>query len=95
MICPDCGEHAHRSRARGFKERLMKKVVSARYYRCSQCGWRGRVTSEIFILTEGRKWSLLIWVAGVFLALFIGFYGVDRLNASAQLPPTSFFQDRR
>ncbi|MDX2034791.1 MAG: hypothetical protein SF339_29220 [Blastocatellia bacterium] len=41
------------------------------------------------------KLTLLIWVVGVFLALIIGMYGVSRMNASVQIPPTTDVGDRQ
>ncbi|MFN0083771.1 MAG: hypothetical protein ACKVX9_00140 [Blastocatellia bacterium] len=41
------------------------------------------------------KMTVIVWVAGVILALVIGFYGVNRMNASVQIPPTTDVGDRR
>lgn len=95
MICPDCGEKTHRSRARGFKESALKRFTSTRFHRCSHCGWRGNVKSEDMNGPGNVKLTLLIWILGILLALAIGLFGVSRLNSSVRIPPTTDLGDRQ
>jgi hypothetical protein len=74
---------------------MLKRYASTRFYRCSRCGWRGMVKSEDVNGPGNLKLTLLIWVVGVFLALIIGMYGVSRMNASVQIPPTTGIGDRQ
>ncbi|NCQ17291.1 MAG: hypothetical protein COZ80_08450 [Ignavibacteria bacterium CG_4_8_14_3_um_filter_37_9] len=41
--CPSCKNVSslHRSRARSFKEKLIKATKLYKIYRCKTCGWRG------------------------------------------------------
>lgn len=40
--CPKCGSpRVHRSRSRGWVEKLRKAFTHKRPHRCHACGWRG------------------------------------------------------
>ena len=40
--CPSCGSNRiHRSRTRGFVERMRRQFTQKRAFRCEACGWRG------------------------------------------------------
>jgi predicted RNA-binding Zn-ribbon protein involved in translation (DUF1610 family) len=46
--CPACGEmnSLHRSRSHNWKEGFIKKVSFFKIYRCTQCGWRGYLSTK-------------------------------------------------
>ena len=46
--CPQCAsENVHRSRRRGFYERLLLRLRRHRPYRCYQCGHRFYASDEL------------------------------------------------
>ena len=76
--CPDCGGHIHRSRARGFNEKLVKTFTHYRAYRCKECGWRGWLTKSDSILSPQTRrtiiqtaLSLLVTIILTFLLLYL------------------------
>jgi len=81
-ICPQChSENLRRSRSRGVKEKLFKKL-GWRAYRCQEknCYWRGLIKVESFreIVKEfvlAQKINILIVISAiVLLALMIGIF---------------------
>ncbi len=82
MVCPQCGEHLHRSHSRNFSESFIKKITSYKSYRCSECGWRGMVAPVNSSAKGGRWRSVLMWVVGLIIALMIGIYAVYDLQSS-------------
>ena len=89
VVCPNCGNKTHRSHSRGIMERFRKRFGAARFYRCSHCGWRGRMQPEEASVPTNRRLTFLIWGAGVLLALALAYYFVGRMNSSIQPPPTT------
>lgn len=67
--CPGCGDHLHRSHARGLDEKLVRLITPYRTYRCHTCGWRGWVSSSrpLFRLALGH--SFFRTLVGFILAL--------------------------
>lgn len=45
--CPSCSLPGtlHRSKGRSLSERIIKKITFFKIYRCSQCGWRGYLST--------------------------------------------------
>jgi hypothetical protein len=82
MICPECGERAHRSHSRNFQETVIKKVSPYKAYRCSRCGWRGMAAPVKTANRSGRLRSLFFWIAGLIIALIIGIYAAYDLQSS-------------
>jgi hypothetical protein len=51
--CPKCRTgRVHRSKARNVFERVQRGLKDARLYRCDDCGWRGWLTSLVYVGAE-------------------------------------------
>jgi hypothetical protein len=84
QLCPGCGALMHRSRSRSAVGRLMGRLSGFKAYRCSACGWRGRVHSG---QKPDRKRSLIaiyLWLAAAILTLLLAFYIIN----NRQVTPT-------
>ncbi len=81
MDCPDCGGNAHRSHSRNFKESAIKTVSSYKTYRCAECGWRGMAAPVKKINIGARIKSILFWLAGLIIALIVGFLAIYDLQS--------------
>ena len=86
--CPQCGHHIHRSRTRGFVEKLIRVATGYRVYRCHQCGWRGWILRKR--IRDARRLlqtsiALLLVLA---IVILLAYYVVDRI---ASAPPPSLF----
>lgn len=64
--CPECKTAGalRRSRARNFRENIIKRSKIFNIYRCRECGWRGVKTSFSF-----RKISLKVILFDILLIL--------------------------
>jgi hypothetical protein len=45
-LCPECGNHLHRSHSRSLSEKLIKGFSSLKLFRCHECNWRGWLRAE-------------------------------------------------
>ncbi len=86
MVCPECGEHLYRSHTRGFKEWLIRTFTSYRAYRCRRCGWRAMAAPNKKLSSRGFIGSLLLWIAGLIVALLVGSYAIYEMRSSINLP---------
>ncbi|MCG3162605.1 MAG: hypothetical protein JMDDDDMK_03898 [Acidobacteria bacterium] len=75
MVCPSCGEYAHRSRSRNFRESFLKYVSPLRPYRCPSCGWRGYAAPARINFAKIDRRAVFVWIAGMLLAVAVGFFG--------------------
>ena len=75
MVCPNCGEVTYRSHSRNFRESFVKSVSPLRPYRCHDCGWRGYGAPTKIKFSRTSRITVIAWIAGVFLAIAIGFSG--------------------
>lgn len=75
MVCPNCGEITYRSHSRNFRESFIKRVSPLRFYRCHDCGWRGCALPAGVKFFRLSPMTILVWIAGVLLAIAIGFSG--------------------
>jgi hypothetical protein len=83
QICPQCGVLMHRSRSRTAASRLIGRLFSYKAYRCSACGWRGRVYSG---QKQDRKRSavaIYLWLAAAILTLLLAFYIINSRQGPA------------
>ena len=92
-MCPKCGGPVHRSRTRGFSEKLVKTLTANRTYRCFDCGWRGWLeTTDIPQLIESRRRRFLRTIISVLVTILVtallALYLVRKTQASG-LPVSS------
>jgi hypothetical protein len=84
-LCPKCGGRTHRSRTRGFNEKLVKAVTSQKVYRCRECDWRGWLRNR----DSSRRGHPLRTIIGVLVTLLIttllALYVIEKLT----LPPSN------
>jgi len=85
QICPECGVLMHRSRSRTAASRLMGRLLSLKAYRCSACGWRGRVYSGEKQVRKRSAVAIYLWLAAAILTLLLAFYIIN--NRQASPPP--------
>ena len=89
MVCPNCGEIAYRSHSRNFRESMIKRVSPMRPYRCHDCGWRGYGAQTKKRFFRVNRMTILVWIAGVLLAIVIGYSGSFlNLGGRPGNPPT-------
>ncbi|MBU0475885.1 MAG: hypothetical protein KKF62_17195 [Bacteroidetes bacterium] len=69
--CPKCKAvgKLRRSRAQSFFEQVVKKMGIFNYYRCRECGWRGKRFS--FGLNKTSLKTILIYLALMFATAII------------------------
>jgi hypothetical protein len=79
MICPNCGEVAHRSHSRHFGESFVKSVTPYNTYRCRECGWRGMARLKIRKDPILRLRTIAVWIVGLLFALAVGIFGANIL----------------
>ena len=84
MVCPKCGDQAHRSHSRNFLETLIKKIMPYNTYRCSKCGWRGLGAPKRRFTRRSVVRTILFWVAGFIIAMVIGGYALRDVQNSLQ-----------
>lgn len=71
-MCPKCGGPVHRSRTRGFSEKLVKMLTANRTYRCFDCGWRGWLeTTDTSQLSEARRRRLVRTIISVLVTILV------------------------
>lgn len=70
--CPSCNlpNTIHRSRARNWKESVIKKLTFYKIYRCNKCGWRGYL-STITLSSASIKNLFIYMLLGSVTALII------------------------
>jgi len=63
--CPSCGktEVLRKSKTRNFWEYSLKKILLINFYRCRECGWRGKRFSKRIKLTFKQIISYLFFAA--------------------------------
>ena len=71
--CPDCGLPGtlHRSRARSFFEKILKRFF-IQHYRCKKCGWRGKRLMYTFTWDSVKNLAFYLFIA-VIAAVIIRF----------------------
>ena len=79
--CPQCGNRAHRSHSRNFRETAVKSITSYKTYRCTDCGWRGMLAPNKKASSRIEWQTTLIWLAGLVTALLIGLYAAKVVAA--------------
>ena len=75
MICPNCGQSAHRSHSRNFRESFIKRATPYKTFRCRECGWRGFAAPTGIRLPRVNRTTVYIWIIGLLLAVVIGYFG--------------------
>jgi uncharacterized protein with PIN domain len=73
-LCPQCGLHVHRSRAKNIREKLIRLLTRYKAYRCHECGWRGWIADDASRRFVDRKKQLRVIVGvltTVMLALLV------------------------
>ena len=70
--CPQCGEyHYHRSHSRNLYEKLRKRLLKDRVFRCHKCGYRGWIRIKDLESPADHK-VVYLYLFAVFAALLIG-----------------------
>ena len=97
-MCPKCGGPVHRSRTRGFGEKLAKMLTANRTYRCFECGWRGWLrATNISQLRDSTRRRLVRTIISVLVTILvtalIALYLVR--NSKASILPSLPEQDGR
>ena len=87
-MCPNCGGPVHRSRSRGFGEKVVKTLTVNRTYRCFECEWRGWLqAADISQLRVSRRRRLVRTVVSVLVAILVtalfALYLVRKTHADA------------
>lgn len=88
MSCPQCGTQAHRSHSHNLIEKLVTGLTPFRYYRCHDCGWRGRLWRPREKSTGGRLGvkAILGMIITIILTLVIIFYLAGTLSSPTPPP---------
>jgi predicted RNA-binding Zn-ribbon protein involved in translation (DUF1610 family) len=86
MICPSCGgariRHSHPKTER---DHIVKRLLPVSFYRCHDCGWRGRRMFRspkrlaLYVLSLAGYGAMLILAIGVavgVIALLLTFLGI-------------------
>jgi len=97
-MCPKCGGPVHRSRTRGFGERVAKTLTANRTYRCFECGWRGWLqATNISQLRDSTRRRVVRTIISVLVTILvtalIALYLVR--NSKASILPSLPEQDAR
>ncbi len=68
--CPRCGEYTLvRSRSRNTAERLFKRILPARTYRCRECRWRGWLSNRRLRHRKPLARELLFYLIVILISL--------------------------
>jgi predicted RNA-binding Zn-ribbon protein involved in translation (DUF1610 family) len=72
--CPSCGKIAtlRRSRTRSTKEWFFKGLLFFSYYRCRDCGWRGK-RSTVMLKIKSFKLILIYIIVAIVIGELIWF----------------------
>ena len=74
MPCPQCGEYdLYRSRSRNIAEKIIKKLLPYKTYRCHNCNWRGWINKHKM---GGKKFLMktILFYAIIFIITLIVAY---------------------
>jgi len=82
QICPECGVLMHRSRSRSGISRAIGRVFRFKAYRCSACGWRGRIYSGEKPDRRRSAMAIFLWLAATILTLLLAFYIINNRPVS-------------
>ena len=63
---------------------LVKKITQYKTYRCSKCGWRGMAAPAQNESKQARMRTILFWIAGVIIAIFVGLYAIYDLHSASE-----------
>jgi predicted RNA-binding Zn-ribbon protein involved in translation (DUF1610 family) len=68
--CPECGktEKIRKSRTRNLLEYILKRIFRFNYYRCRECGWRGKRFS-LSLRRKSIKHLLVYLLMGIVFAI--------------------------
>lgn len=71
--CPMCGEHHyHKSHSKNFYERIRKKILNQRLYRCHRCGHRGWEKRSTISHEKMTLKRALLYLVVVLIASLVG-----------------------
>lgn len=72
--CPSCGEYRmHQSRARNTTEKLMKRLLPYKVYRCHNCNWRGWIPKRKLKANVNALKTAFFYAGVILLALAVGY----------------------
>jgi predicted RNA-binding Zn-ribbon protein involved in translation (DUF1610 family) len=81
--CPACGALMHRSRSRSALGRSIGRLFMYKAYRCSECGWRGRLYSGQKPDPKRSAVAIYLWLVAAILTLLLAFYIINSRPNSA------------
>jgi len=77
--CPKCGEYAfHKSHTKNTYERIRKRILNQRPYRCHSCGYRAWIARNILKPKITSK-QILIYISVFIISLLVSFFLKDYL----------------
>jgi hypothetical protein len=82
QVCPGCGVLMHRSRSRSSLGRMVGHLFGFKAYRCSACGWRGRLYSSQKPDRKRSVVAIYLWLAAAILTLLLAFYIINNRQVS-------------
>lgn len=72
--CPSCGEYRlHQSRARNNMEKMMKRFLPYKLYRCHNCNWRGWIPKRKLKVKANPLKTGFFYLGVILLALIVGY----------------------
>ncbi|MBM4172309.1 MAG: hypothetical protein FJ214_10610 [Ignavibacteria bacterium] len=76
--CPACKNPSvlHRSRPKSMFEQIVKQITVFKIYRCSDCGWRGFISTIIFN-KESLK-AVVLYLGMILITAYIIRYVLNR-----------------
>jgi predicted RNA-binding Zn-ribbon protein involved in translation (DUF1610 family) len=80
MLCPQCGEHTHRSHTRGFREKLVKALTSHKTYRCHECGWRGWLRTADSSKRRHTLRTIISVLVTLLITTLLALYVIEKLS---------------
>lgn len=92
MLCPQCGEHTHRSHTRGFGEKLVKTLTSHKTYRCHDCGWRGWLRAGDSSKRRHTLRTIISVLVTLLITTLLALYVVEKLSPPG---PNADFEQRQ
>jgi hypothetical protein len=76
--CPSCKNPStlHRSRPKNMYEQIVKQMTFFKIYRCSECGWRGFISTLVF--TKESLKATAIYLGMILITAYIIRYVLNR-----------------
>ena len=70
--CPSCGEFKlYRSRSRNLSEKLVKRFLPFKIFRCHNCNWRGWIAKSKLRAKKPVLKSVFFYIGVFFVAVIV------------------------